>query len=109
MAEEGDTVVFLHQIVKGGADRSYGIHVAQLAGLPRDVIQRANEILKELEQHAPTTAVEPSHLKPAQQVALFPETSPILDELKTIDITAMTPLEAINKLYEWKRRYGEEK
>jgi DNA mismatch repair protein MutS len=79
-----------------------------LAGLPRDVIQRANEILHELEQHAPTTAVEPSHLKPAQQIALFPETSPILDELKGLDITTMTPLEAINKLYEWKRRYGEE-
>ena len=108
VAEEGDTVVFLHQIVRGGADRSYGIHVAQLAGLPRDVIQRANEILGELEQHAPTTAVEPSHLKPAQQIALFPETSPILEELKEIDVTAMTPLEAINKLYEWKRRYGEE-
>jgi DNA mismatch repair protein MutS len=109
VAEEGDTVVFLHQIVRGGADRSYGIHVAQLAGLPRDVIQRANEILKELEQHAPTTAVEPSHLKPAQQIALFPETSPILEELKGIDVTAITPLEAINKLYEWKRRYGEER
>ncbi|MFZ0548171.1 MAG: DNA mismatch repair protein MutS [Candidatus Promineifilaceae bacterium] len=108
VAEEGDTVVFLHQIIRGGADRSYGIHVAQLAGLPRDVIQRANEILGELEQHAPTAAVEPSHLKPAQQIALFPETSPILEELKEIDITAMTPLEAINKLYEWKRRYGEE-
>jgi DNA mismatch repair protein MutS len=109
VAEEGDTVVFLHRIVRGGADRSYGIHVAQLAGLPRDVIQRANEILKELEQHAPTTAVEPSHLKPAQQIALFPETSPILEELKEIDVTAMTPLEAINKLYEWKRRYGDER
>jgi DNA mismatch repair protein MutS len=108
VAEEGDSVVFLHRIVRGGADRSYGIHVAQLAGLPRDVIQRANEILHELEQHAPTTAVEPSHLKPAQQIALFPETSPILDELKGLDITTMTPLEAINKLYEWKRRYGEE-
>ena len=107
VAEEGDSVVFLHRIVRGGADRSYGIHVAQLAGLPRDVIQRANEILKELEDHAPTTAVEPSHLKPAQQIALFPETSPILDELKEIDITTMTPLEAINKLYEWKRRYAE--
>jgi DNA mismatch repair protein MutS len=108
VAEEGDSVVFLHRIVRGGADRSYGIHVAQLAGLPRDVIQRANEILHELERHAPTTAVEPSHLKPAKQIALFPETSPILDELKGIDVTAITPLEAINKLYEWKRRYGED-
>jgi len=105
VAEEGDNVVFLHQIVPGGTDRSYGIHVAQLAGLPRDVINRAYEILKELERHAPTAAVEPSHLKPAQQIALFPETSPVIEELQDLDVTAMTPLEAINKLYEWKRRY----
>jgi DNA mismatch repair protein MutS len=107
VAEEGDQVVFLHQIVKGGADRSYGIHVAQLAGLPRDVIQRANEILRELEEHAVTTAVEPSRLSKGQQIALFPESSPILDELKKLDIAAMTPLEAMNKLYEWQRRYGD--
>jgi DNA mismatch repair protein MutS len=108
VAEEGDSVVFLHRIVPGGANRSYGIHVAQLAGLPRDVINRANEILMELEAHAPTAAVEPSHLKPAQQAALFPEISPIIEELNGLDVTAMTPLEAINKLYEWKRRYGDE-
>jgi DNA mismatch repair protein MutS len=108
VAEEGDNVVFLHQILPGGADRSYGIHVAQLAGLPRDVINRATEILQELEQHAPTTAVEPSHLKPAQQIALFPETSPVVNELNDLDVTTMTPLEAINKLYEWKRRYADE-
>jgi DNA mismatch repair protein MutS len=106
VAEEGDKVVFLHQIVPGGADRSYGIHVAQLAGLPRDVIQRANELLRELEEHAVTTAVAPSHLSTGQQIALFPESSPILDELKKLDITSMTPLEAMNKLYEWQRRYG---
>ncbi len=106
VAEEGDKVVFLHQIVPGGADRSYGIHVGQLAGLPRDVIQRANELLRELEEHAVTTAVQPSRLNTGQQIALFPESSPILDELKKLDITTMTPLEAMNKLYEWQRRYG---
>ncbi len=107
VAEEGDRVVFLHQIVPGGADRSYGIHVAQLAGLPRDVVNRANEILRELEQHAPTTSVEPSQYTSTQQMALFPESSPFLDELKELDVNSMTPLEAINKLYEWKRRYSE--
>ncbi len=56
VAEEGDRVTFLHKIVPGGADRSYGIHVAQLAGLPRDVIIRANEILLDLEKHAPTAS-----------------------------------------------------
>ncbi len=105
VAEEGDTVTFLHRIVPGGADRSYGIHVAQLAGLPRDVILRAAEILKDLERHAPTAAVEPSRLSSSQQIALFPETSPILEELETLDVNSLTPLQAINKLYEWKQRY----
>ncbi|MGB3717707.1 MAG: DNA mismatch repair protein MutS [Candidatus Promineifilaceae bacterium] len=108
VAEEGDRVVFLHRIVPGGADRSYGIHVAQLAGLPRDVINRANEVLKDLERHAPTAAVEPSHLQQLQQIALFPESSPILEELQDLDVSTMTPLEAINKLYEWRRRYADE-
>ena len=108
VSEEGDQVIFLHQIVPGAADLSYGIHVAQLAGLPRDVINRANEILAELEEHAPTAAVEPSHLKPVQQMALFPESSPMLEELQSLDVTTMTPLEAINKLHEWKRRYTED-
>ncbi|HRQ39612.1 MAG TPA: DNA mismatch repair protein MutS [Chloroflexota bacterium] len=107
VAEEGDRVLFLHHIVPGGADRSYGIHVAQLAGLPRDVVNRANELLHELEQHAPTTAVTPSRLSSGQQMALFPEASPLLAELTELDVNSMSPLEAINKLYEWKRRYAE--
>lgn len=106
VAEEGDSIVFLHHIVPGGADQSYGIHVAQLAGLPRDVINRANEILLELEEHAPTTAVAPSRFDSGQQIALFPESSPILDELEKLDVNSMSPLEAINKLYEWKKKYG---
>ena len=108
VTEEGESVVFLHHIVPGGADRSYGIHVAQLAGLPRDVINRAKEILEDLERHAPTASVEPSHLKSSQQMMLFPETSPIIEELQELDVTTMTPLEAINKLYEWRRRYTDD-
>jgi DNA mismatch repair protein MutS len=106
VSEEAETVTFLHHIVPGGADRSYGIHVARLAGLPRDVINRANVIVQDLERHAPTAAVEPSHLKTGQQAALFPETSPLMQELEALDVVAMTPLEALNKLYEWKRRYA---
>jgi DNA mismatch repair protein MutS len=105
VAEEGDQVTFLHKIVPGGADRSYGIHVAQLAGLPRDVINRAREILRDLEKHAPTAAVEPSRLTSGQQMALFPEASPLLEELKELDVNLLTPLQALNKLYEWRRRY----
>ncbi len=108
VTEQGEEVIFLHKLVSGSADRSYGIHVAQLAGLPRDVIRRAREILEELEEHAPTASITPSYLKPAQQIALFPATSPLLDELQELDVTVMTPLEAMNKLYEWQRRYTPE-
>lgn len=107
VAEEGGEVTFLHRIVPGGADRSYGIHVAQLAGMPRDVVVRANEILLDLERHAPTAAVEPSRLSSAQQMALFPESSPVLDELRELDVNGLTPLQALNKLYEWKKRYSD--
>jgi DNA mismatch repair protein MutS len=109
VSEEGGTVTFLHRIVPGGADRSYGIHVAQLAGLPRDVIVRATEILVDLERHAPTAAVEPSRLSAGQQVALFPESSPLLDELDQLDVNSLSPLQAITKLFEWKQRYTSKK
>jgi DNA mismatch repair protein MutS len=102
VAEEGDRVIFLRKIVPGGADRSYGIHVAQLAGLPRPVIRRAEEILKNLEQEvqrSPAGSV-PRRVAQGQQLALFPTSHPVLDELKALDVSAMSPLEAINKLFE---------
>ena len=105
VSEGGGKVVFLHKIIPGGADRSYGIHVAQLAGLPKPVVQRANEILHELE----ASAGKAVRLNPAlpQQMALFPETNPIVVELRALDVNALTPIEAINKLYEWKRKFVE--
>lgn len=101
---EADTkVVFLHKIVPGGADRSYGIHVAQLAGLPAPVIQRANEIMAELEKTSGRAVRIDPHA--AQQAMLFPESSPLLEELKRLDINSLTPIEALNKLFEWQRKY----
>lgn len=104
VVEEGDKVIFLHKIVPGGADRSYGIHVAQLAGLPKTVIHRAEEILKELERDSHRALIRPGHIAELRQLALFPEASPIIEELKKLDVTAMTPMEAINKLYELQRK-----
>ncbi len=107
VTESEGHVVFLHKIVPGGADRSYGIHVAQLAGLPRPVIQRAASILKQLEaSSAKAVQIQPDT---AQQMALFPETNPLLEELKKLDINTLSPIEALNKLYEWKRRFLDEK
>ena len=93
-------------VVVATRDDLVGQYVGHTAPKTKDVIKRANEILQELERHAPTTAIEPSRLNTGQQIALFPESSPILDELSQLDITTMTPMEAINKLYEWHRRYA---
>jgi DNA mismatch repair protein MutS len=103
VTEADGNVVFLHKIIPGGADRSYGIHVAQLAGLPRPVIQRATEIMGELEKSSgQAIRINP---QAAQQVALFPETNPLLDELGKLDMNALSPIEALNKLYEWQRHF----
>ena len=103
VSEADNKVVFLHKIIAGGADRSYGIHVAQLAGLPAPVIGRANEIMAELEK----TSGRAVKINPqaAQQAALFPETSPLLDELKGLDVNALSPIEALNKLFEWQKNF----
>ena len=103
VSEADGRVVFLHKIVPGGADRSYGIHVAQLAGLPAPVIQRANEIMAELEKTSGRAVKIDPHA--AQQAMLFPETSPLLDELKTVDVNSLSPIEALNKLFEWQKKF----
>jgi DNA mismatch repair protein MutS len=103
VSEADGTVVFLHRIVPGGADKSYGIHVAQLAGLPAPVIQRANEIMAELEKSSGQAVRINPHA--AQQVALFPETNPLIEELEAVDVNSLSPIEALNKLFEWKKKY----
>ena len=104
VVEEGDQVIFLHKVVPGGADRSYGIHVAQLAGVPRPVIHRAEELLEQLEsgEFRPGTPAP----RPYQPV-LFADEHPVVEELRELDISTMTPLEAINVLYELQRRVKE--
>jgi DNA mismatch repair protein MutS len=103
VSEADNKIVFLHKIVAGGADKSYGIHVAQLAGLPAPVIQRANEIMAELEKSSGRAKRINPHA--AQQASLFPETSPLLDELKDVDVNSLSPIEALNKLFEWQKKY----
>lgn len=106
VSEADNNVVFLHKIVPGGADKSYGIHVAQLAGLPAPVIQRANEIMAELEKSSGRAMNINPHA--AQQASLFPETSPLLDELRDVDVNSLSPIEALNKLFEWQKKYTKE-
>ncbi len=105
VSDSDGKVVFLHKILPGSANRSYGIHVGQMAGLPRPVVQRAQEILAQLESSSGNAV----NLDPqaAKQVALFPETNPLLDELENIDINELSPMDALNKLYAWQKRYIE--
>ena len=103
VSEDRGVVVFLHQIVPGGADRSYGIHVAQLAGLPGSVINRAWEVLQELENGSvPGSARRRRRSKaPLQgQMRLIGAAPDLFQEILSLDVSAMTPLQAINKLYE---------
>ena len=115
--EKGDDIVFLRKIIKGGADKSYGIQVAKLAGLPDTVIERAKEIVNELVNNDITDIVrnlsvdtstkknnKKIHLDEVDltQMSLFDTISDddIIDELRNVDIGNLTPLEALNKLYE---------
>jgi DNA mismatch repair protein MutS len=124
VAEEGDKVVFLHKIVPGGTDRSYGIHVARLAGLPKSVIIRAQEVLAELEGRASGKSIEHAFLrgvlrqpgkmgarrrKEPLQIPLFSKDSRLAEEIAQLDIDSLSPLEAITKLYELKRIAQENK
>jgi len=103
VAEQGDQVVFLHHIIRGGADKSYGIHVAELAGMPRPVIHRAQEILNELEQDAARSPGKAKGKAQVLQLALFDTTHPAVEALKSMDVNALTPIEAMTRLYELKQ------
>ncbi|HEY0756673.1 MAG TPA: DNA mismatch repair protein MutS [Ktedonobacteraceae bacterium] len=112
VTEEEGRVVFLHKIVPGGADKSYGVHVAQLAGIPKPVIHRAEEILIELErkgderERRKTMRAMPEPT--VMQMTLFSaELHPLLEELKHLPIDELTPIEAISKLYELQKRARE--
>ncbi len=107
--EWGDRVVFLHRIAEGAADRSYGIHVARLAGLPSSVLERAGEVLRELESER---TVE--HLKHGARAAAVSDCElplfataqhPLVDALRDLDPETLTPLEALSIIAEWKQRW----
>ena len=117
--EKGDSIIFLRKIVRGGADRSYGIQVARLAGVPEAVLARANELVMELSQADITAAVsslfdsgkkkaKPAHYDDVdlEQISFFDAVSDddVLKELKELDVQNMTPLDALNELYRLQNR-----
>jgi DNA mismatch repair protein MutS len=93
--EEGETVRFLHRVVEGGADRSYGIHVAALAGLPAQVIARARQVLGELERQRP---LEPPEIQLGLPLEVAPD--PVRQELAELELDRLSPIEALQKLYQ---------
>jgi len=104
VSEEEGRVVFLHRILPGGADKSYGVHVAQLAGLPRPVIQRAQEVLSELEDKGDRQPRQRRPREAAVQLSLLGASDAVLEELASLDVDGLTPLQAITKLYELRER-----
>ena len=112
VAEDGEQVVFLHKIVPGGADRSYGIHVARLAGLPRAILRRAEDILQDLEQGGTKEARRKAMQQPADgaaqlQMSFSAGPDPIREELGSLRPEEMSPLEALGVLYELHKKAKE--
>jgi hypothetical protein len=104
--KRGDSITFLRKIVRGGTDDSYGIEVAKLAGVPSDVVNRAREILTEIEQDKPVSAVK--FVEKSIEPDLFSgisssKESEACDKLRDTDINTMTPIEAMNLLFELKK------
>ncbi len=108
--ESGDSVVFLHRLEPGGTDRSYGIHVAQLAGLPVTVVRRAREVLGTLEgDHRVVPGAPPPAGDPGQFALFGPsgaQPHPVVEEIRELDLDGMTPREALLRLAELQRRAG---
>jgi DNA mismatch repair protein MutS len=104
VVEQEGKVVFLHRIVPGGADRSYGIHVAELAGMPAPVVQRAREVLATLEAAPNRPGVRKASAAPQPALPLLAPPSPLDAELAALDLDALTPLQALTKLYELKAK-----
>jgi len=104
VSEIDGKIIFLHKIIEGGADRSYGIHVAQLAGIPPSVIKRAYELLNKFESENGNTNILVKPTK-TMQIPLFKTDHPLIKELTGLDLNSLSPLEALNKLYDWKNRF----
>jgi DNA mismatch repair protein MutS len=110
--EMNNKVIFLRKLKRGGSEHSFGIHVAKMAGMPRSVVNRADEILKELEQsHVKQELTKPiadlADHREGMQLSIFQLDDPVLkqirDEILEIDINNLTPVEALNKLYNIKK------
>ena len=100
--EQGNSIIFLRQIIPGGTDKSYGIHVAQLAGLPQPIIRRAYEILRQLEANRTDGKLQLDEFKPICEAEQYEE-NPILEEIRSLQLSDMRPIEALLLLEKWQQ------
>ena len=103
--ERGNEVIFLRRIKPGGADKSYGIQVAKLAGLPKSVMKRAEEILLDMEKNQPIKEISTKKISPPATSLFVPES---MEEILKLDVMTLTPIEAMNKLFELQKKVREE-
>jgi len=115
VSERGDDIVFMHKVIPGGADRSYGVHVAQIAGMPRPVVDRARELLEQLEAEGSNYSLEmaESHEGDEPQQFTFMDLqggnlNPVIKVIRELQVDNLSPIEALTKLYELKRMAGED-
>lgn len=100
--ETGDQVIWTHRVLPGGTDKSYGLHVAKMAGVPNPVVKRAAEVLNRLESKEEAVTVPPS-LQSIQMTLFEAETHEVVKELEGLAVEELTPMQALLKLDEWKR------
>ena len=104
VTEDGKDIVFLHKIIEGSTNRSYGIHVAQMAGVPRVITNRASVLLEQLENSKNEKNIKISDQ--SEQLSLF-QPDPILEEINALDLNSVSPIDALNKLFEWQEKSNE--
>jgi DNA mismatch repair protein MutS len=104
--EFGDDIVWTHRVLPGGTDRSYGVHVARMAGVPASVLSRASEILSELEEKSEAPKAIPVGTQRLQMTLFDFEDPPVLKALQNLDVNRLSPMEALRVLDEWKRKFA---
>lgn len=109
VAEKGNNIIFLHKVVPGGTDKSYGIQVARLANLPSMVVERAREVADMMEADGKSAEPKKPDIPAPVQLVLFDDKSVIIQELQNLNLIQMTPLEALNILSGWQQRLSQAK
>jgi DNA mismatch repair protein MutS len=107
--EQGEEIIFLRKLVEGRSSRSYGIEVAKLAGIPKEVIERAREVLKYLESGEEVSLKGLKEKNPLQLTLFYPIEHPILEELKKLNLNELSPIEVFQIVLNWQKRLKEEK